>query len=91
MDLNAHGGITYSDGETGYPVESCLWWFGFDCAHCNDKEDYDKVREYNLETDEKLGWLIKMQSEYPTPGVIRTQEYVEQECRNLADQLSELE
>ena len=45
VDLYAHGGITYAagcsaDGEIchvpkpGEPDD--VWWFGFDCAHCDD-------------------------------------------------------
>jgi len=36
--IEVHGGITY-DGESGkYPIETTekLWWFGFDCQHCDD-------------------------------------------------------
>lgn len=35
---DVHGGLTYSGGDKGYPVESDLWWFGFDCHHCDDGE-----------------------------------------------------
>ena len=37
--FDVHGGITFSSGgkESKYPVESNLYWFGFDCAHCNDR------------------------------------------------------
>ena len=36
--FDVHGGITFSSGgkASKYPVESDLYWFGFDCAHCND-------------------------------------------------------
>lgn len=37
VDADVHGGLTYSaKGE--YPVESDLWWLGFDCAHAGDFE-----------------------------------------------------
>jgi hypothetical protein len=35
--VDVHGGITYAGGGKGkYPVESDLWWFGYDCAHSGD-------------------------------------------------------
>ena len=45
VDLDVHGGITYADACTadgeichvpkpGEPDD--VWWFGFDCAHCDD-------------------------------------------------------
>lgn len=37
--FDVHGGLTYSGGKDGYPVEgSTGWWFGFDCAHHDDGE-----------------------------------------------------
>lgn len=80
--FDVHGSITYA-GSGDYPVESDLWWFGFDCAHAGDRPDYNKLREYGLANEEEImPWDVE--------GVIRSQEYVEQECRNLADQLAAL-
>lgn len=78
--FDVHGGITYV-GSGDYPVESDLWWFGFDCAHVGDRPDYDKLREYGLANEEEIMFR---------DGVIRSQEYVERECKNLADQLAAL-
>lgn len=49
MDVDVHGGLTFSDGSQHPTDESqgiChipepgtsddVWWFGFDCAHCDD-------------------------------------------------------
>lgn len=32
--FQCHGGITYAGGgeHSSYPIESDLWWFGFDCG-----------------------------------------------------------
>jgi hypothetical protein len=46
--FNVHGGLTYS-GDGNYPVESDLWWLGFDCAHYND---YNPVRSKGYVEDE---------------------------------------
>jgi hypothetical protein len=32
--VNVHGGLTFADVRRSDP--SPLWWFGFDCAHCDD-------------------------------------------------------
>src|SRR3990167_2210004 len=36
--FSVHGGITYSDGgvNSDYPIQSDLWWFGYDCGHAGD-------------------------------------------------------
>lgn len=36
LNIDAHGGITYANSYSSYPVESKLWWFGFDTARCFD-------------------------------------------------------
>lgn len=38
MDIvfDVHGGVTYTGESDNYPVESDLWWIGFDCAHAGD-------------------------------------------------------
>jgi hypothetical protein len=79
--IDVHGGITFSgDGKKGYPVKSRGWWFGFDCGHSRDKADLkimsQEQRDYYRENPEFL-W----------DGVIRTKEYVINECKSMARQL----
>jgi hypothetical protein len=41
--FNVHGGITFSgrsDENNEYPARGGRWWFGFDCAHLNDRTAY---------------------------------------------------
>lgn len=87
--FNVHGGLTYAGDRADYPVESNLWWLGFDCGHYNDGNDWDLVQRYwgdnpqiqlRLEINRDLGW----------DNVVRTQEYVENECISLVDQIIEL-
>ena len=90
--FDVHGGITFSNGGLNheYPVQSDLWWFGFDCTHAWDKCDYEKVKEYNLCEpceEEYFDKLIQIENRHPRAGIIRTQDYVEQQCKLLADQL----
>lgn len=88
--FEVHGGITYAGGgkKSEYPVESDLWWFGFDCAHCWDANDYETAVWIFKDDPEILDMLKRNRySRWQTHGTIRTLEYVENECKKLADQL----
>lgn len=87
--FDVHGGLTYSDSNSNYPVESNLWWLGFDCAHCDDAYDLDLVNEYFGENP-RIRERIQFEQQWPIFGEIRTKEYVENECRSLVDQIIEL-
>lgn len=41
-DIEIHGGLTFaSDGDYPTSVEpGGSWWFGFDCAHCEDTPEH---------------------------------------------------
>lgn len=72
-----HGGITFADADVpcDAPGDDNAWWLGFDCAHADDAPDPTlpmsaTARRYLL----------------MSPGVIRTQDYVEDQCRRLAQQ-----
>lgn len=92
--FKVHGGITYSDGgkKSNYPIDSDLWWFGFDCCHCDDKNDYETAKKLfadDKETMERILHFEKMDKEYGTHGEVRTLDYVTEECKRLAEQLYE--
>jgi hypothetical protein len=87
QDLIVHGGLTFADhcAKTSDPskhvchlVESGeddhVWWLGFDCAHSGDISDF--IRTY-----ERIAGY---------PEAYRTLQYVENECRQLAQQLIEI-
>lgn len=81
--FNVHGGITYSKGDRGdnYPVESDLWWFGYDCGHCDDARDLSMIK------NEEVRKIYEKFNE----GTIRNTEYCVKECESLADQLKVFE
>lgn len=91
--LAVHGGITYSGGgiESEYPVESDLWWFGFDCAHYMDLNDFDAALKTfdDPETQRSLLSYKYICEQYPDGGVVRTLEYCIEQCKKLAEQLKE--
>jgi len=81
--VDVHGGITYSGGgeKSTYPIESDLWWFGYDCAHCDDAKDLSAIENEEVK---------KIEMMYPTRGIIRTLDYCIDECKCLAEQLNKL-
>ena len=83
----AHGGITYSKNLNHYPIGSDLHWIGFDCHHVGDAKDVELMHQYGLISDEMKEHLELVENLLPIGGTIRTLDYVEQECRNLIDQI----
>lgn len=83
-DINAdvHGGLTFCGHGKACPTHGpeAEWWIGFDCAHAGDAQDPE------------LTWAKYGESVYQMPSYrgdkIRTQEYVEAECRSLCEQAS---
>lgn len=75
--IDCHGGLTYSSSiENGsYPVESDLWWFGFDCAHYLDTPITPS--KYDLEYDR-------------IEGTAKTLNFCIKQCESIAKQLKEI-
>lgn len=92
--FDVHGGITYAEGGIGseYPIESSLWWFGFDTAHAGDGKNLALANEYGLLEKERYDSLMRMEKEFPTHDMlpVRSLKYCEAECRSLAEQLSKV-
>ena len=86
---DCHGGITYSSSEenSDYPVESDLWWFGFDCAHLGDGKDLDLAYEKFPEYREQILATKQVEDMFPIYELVRDLGYVEQNCISLANQL----
>lgn len=92
--LDVHGGITYaSDGRGQYPIESDIfWWFGFNCAHYGDLGDHTTSLRYFPHLREQIMVRMRVDEQYKYEfGSIRTLEYVENQCKLLAEQLFEYE
>ena len=91
--FNVHGGITwFEDGTTNHPVEGTnYYWIGFDCGHYRDGRDWDLVEKL-WGDKESVQRRIKIEKEYDSFSCdeIRELDYVQQECKNLVDQIIEL-
>lgn len=92
--FQCHGGITFANGgeNSHYPIDSDLWWFGFDCGHAGDKPDLKYAIEKFPYYVKELRVSKQIEDLYPNEGgVIRTEQYVANECKKLAEQLKEFE
>lgn len=85
--FQCHGGITYS-GKGSYPIESDLWWFGFDCAHCDDGKDFDLAIKLFPEHAEWTVATKQMEERLQLCKPVRELDYVMEECSRLAEQLA---
>ena len=78
LDVSVHGGLTYSEntGSTdSYPISSTDWFFGFDCAHCDD--GIIELSEYELKF-------------YLNQSPPKSLDFVVTECESLAEQLAKI-
>lgn len=85
-DFNAsvHGGCTFAEADVDCKKggEDNAWWFGFDCAHSCDAPDpaLPVSPEWQAAINAIAGWRLL------GFGEVRSQEYVEAECRSLCEQ-----
>jgi hypothetical protein len=96
-DVEVHGGLTFAN------IEPCTehedgqgWWFGFDCAHCNDASYDPNVDIDTLQTEEAKA-VIKIHRDivrkHPMPEGYPDEHYwteaeVVAETERLAEQLA---
>lgn len=91
--FDVHGSLTYSSGgeNSKYPIESDLWWFGFDCAHYGDGKDLQLAYEKFPQHRASIEYSMRAEEMFSIGGILRTEEYVAEESKRLAEQLKELE
>lgn len=84
--FDVHWGVTYAKGGKGstHPVESDMFWLGFDCGHYGDERDIDLGLKYGLITPQDTWWM------WSYGGNVKSEEYVSNECKKLADQVADL-
>ena len=83
--IDVHGGLTFSELAGKYPIESSLFWFGFDCNHSGDAKDPEIASEEYLKLFEKYRVLGNYS------GTVRDLAFCERECEQLATQLAAIE
>lgn len=100
MDVEVHGGVTYSEVETDYYTKieqpstkqqwfTANWIVGFDCGHWCDIpiKEYITARDHTM--IESLNNLVDMLTLNPTTKNKNTIEDATAECIKLADQAAD--
>lgn len=83
--LDVHGGLTFADGYGTYPVESNLWFFGYDCGHAGDGHSPEYLAQQRIRyPGQPFMWE-------DGDDVFRSLDYCEQECESLARQLAKVD
>ena len=79
-NIEVHGGLTYA----GNLLNDGSHWFGFDCAHCDDKRDIEKLKEYYH--DSKYTEIFDFKD-----STIKNLEFCMNECESLSEQIKNIE
>ena len=92
IPVSCHGCLTYGQRTNKGNRNIRAYWIGFDCCHLFDKNDYESAKKYfDSKTIQPLLIVENIEKQFNTDSIVRTQEYCEQECRNIVDQIIELE
>lgn len=90
LDVDCHCGLTYSGM---LPIEyepKEVFYIGFDCGHVCDGIDTKSAYDYGL-IDEATKEQLEKSFYYLSGCPVRDLEYVENQCKKIADQLEEIE
>lgn len=86
IPVSCHCGLTYGDTSLFGQEDKDTYWIGFDCGHCCDGFDLDKLDEYygnRVENQIMRNYHKMINAEHE----FRTVEYVKNECMGIVDQL----
>lgn len=88
-NIMCHWGLTYSgDGKHFYDGDDNLWWFGFDCGHCEDGVDYDTAMKYGLISEKEYAIGMNYQDLISFDGItVKDKEFVKENCKMIIEQL----
>lgn len=82
LDIECHGGLTFSGELPSYYKPSKKYYIGFDCGHCGDGVDKIKAVEYGLISEKEALIIADIFGE-----PVRDTEYIEEQCKKIVDQL----
>ena len=95
IPVDCHCGLTYSEGRLFGQSDKDTGWSGFDCGHYCDGADkvtfekyyMDELKSKAVDTERasvvSAYMMFDLYGEYP----VRTQEYAENECKKIVDQI----
>ena len=89
IPISCHCGLTYGDYRLNTQDDKNTYWIGFDCGHCCDGFDLEKLDEYYGNTeDNKANQIMRDYREtINKEHEFRTLDYVKSECMKIVDQL----
>jgi len=98
-DIDCHGGVTFEGKDHGakdlLPIPCDDLWIGFDCAHYNDKHDFETAKKYfgNIDQDiiDSFGRVDDALDMWGGRAAHRTYDFVEDECKYIIRQIIALE
>lgn len=87
--LCPHGGITFARKVTkhNFIPEMEGQYIGFDCGHCFDEIDIETAKKYFPEMEKYIDNIVHIALPH---SEIRSQDYVEKECKELIDDIEEI-
>lgn len=86
--FDVHGSITYSDFHQEWTEENdTRWYFGFDCGHAGDANDYRTALRHGLISEEHYKYMVSLYERFGVDGEVRSLQYCIEECEHLAEQL----
>ena len=87
-DIDCHCGLTFN-GELSSDCEpKYKYYIGFDCGHICDKQDLEQAYKYELITETEYMFHKAVCNQIGDfSGVVRTLEYVEEQCKAIVEQL----
>lgn len=92
-EINCHCGVTYGETHLHYQDDTDKLWIGFDCGHCCDGYDVEKIKELYAD-DESVMKQTERMSDYfkicNEENPVHTLEYCEEQCKGIVEQLIEL-
>ena len=92
IPIECHCGLTYADSLLFGQNDIDTWWIGFDCGHCCDGFDLEKIKEYFGDNPETMRTMSYMKSYHELVNQdhdFRTLKYCKEECKKIVDQILE--
>lgn len=90
FDIDCHCGLSYSGMLPREYEPKEVFYIGFDCGHVCDGIDTKLAYDYGL-IDEATKEILDQDFRYLKDKPVRDLEYVENQCKKIADQLEEIE
>jgi len=92
IPIKCHGDLIYSSHRL-MDTEYYGWWIGFDCGHRGDMPDRESQTRYFGEVKQNpfFNMLNFMLGDYGEFGTVKNLDFCVQECKNIVEQLIELE